>query len=249
MSGPSGHILGNFQRALNELTADLNRMAGLVTKSLDLAVQGLLERNTSLCSEVIADDEEIDNLEVKLDEEGVKIIMLFQPVASDLRKVVTAMKVSSNLERTADQAVGIAKRARKMNKHLEVPEARLVEPLYQMAATLLRQSMEAFREGDVNIALEVKEKDAELDKACKSLAKQLTRRMEENPDHIKDYLNLQFVIRFLERIGDHAKNISDDAVYAEAAVDIRHGGEDQLPESEQPESEQAEGEQPASEQP
>lgn len=228
MAEQSSHILGNFQRALNDMTADLNRMSGLVTTSLDLAVRGLLERNSAICSEVIADDEEIDNLEVKLDEEGVKIITLFQPVASDLRKVVSAMKVSANLERTADQAVGIAKRARKINKNLEISEARLVEPLYQMAATLLRQSLEAFREGDVGIALKVKEKDAELDKACKSLAKQLTRRMEEDPEHIKDYLNLHFVVRFLERVGDHAKNISDDAVFAESAVDIRHGGE--LPE-------------------
>jgi phosphate transport system protein len=140
------------------------------------------------------------------------------------------MKVSSNLERTADQAVGIAKRARKINRNPEIPEVRLVEPLYDMASSLLRRSLEAYRTGNVDIAMEVKKKDEELDKAFKALAKQLTQRMEEDSEHIKDYLDLHFIIRFLERIGDHAKNISDDAVFAEAAVDIRHGGE--LPEEE-----------------
>ena len=219
------HILGRFQIALDELTADLNRMSGLVLQNLASSVSGLIQRNTDLCSRVIADDEEIDHLEMRIDEEGLKIIALFQPVASDLRKVVSAMKVASNLERVADQAVGIAKRARKMNKNLEIGDTRLVEPIYQQADQLLRRSLEAWREGDVAIALDVKKKDAELDKAYKALAKQLTRRMEEDSAHIKDYLDLQFIIRFLERVGDHAKNISEDAVFAEAAVDIRHGGE------------------------
>jgi len=225
MTDKHTHILGNFQRALDELTSDLDRMAGLVVQNVDYAVRGLLQRDTGLCTTVIADDEEIDHLEMKIDDEGLKIIALFQPVASDLRKVVSAMKVSSNLERVADQAVGIAKRARKINKNTEVGETRLVEPIYEQAATLLRRSLEAYRDGDVGIALEVKEKDALLDKAFKATAKKLTRRMEEDREHIKDYLDLQFIIRFLERIGDHAKNISDDAVFAEAAVDIRHGGE------------------------
>ena len=223
------HILGNFQRALDELTADLDRMAGLVIQNVDFAVRGLIQRDTALCSSVIAADEEIDHLEMKIDERGLKIIGLFQPVAADLRKVVSAMKVSSNLERVADQAVGIAKRARKMNKNIEIGETRLVEPIYEQAATLLRQSLEAYRDGDVAVALEVKEKDARLDKAFKATAKQLTRRMEEDSAHIKDYLDLQFIIRFLERIGDHAKNISEDTVFAESAMDIRHGGD--LPET------------------
>ena len=151
--------------------------------------------------------------------------MLYQPVASDLRKVVSVMKVSSNLERVGDQAVGIAKRARKLNKSLELPETRLVEPVYDKAARLLRRSLEAFREGKVEVALEVKDEDAELDKAYKAVAKQLTARMEEDSGRVKDYLDLQFVVRFLERVGDHAKNIAEDAVFAESAHDIRHGGE------------------------
>ncbi len=225
MSNDSTHILGNFQKALDDLQADLSRMASLVEKNFDSALRGLVGRDNNACAEVIADDEEIDQLEKKIDQDGLRIIMLYQPVASDLRTVVSAMKVSSNLERVADQAVGIAKRARKMNKNPEIPEARLIEPLHETAAKLLRRAMDAFRKGDVDAAVDVKRADDELDKAYKELAKNLTRRMEGDPGRIKDYLDLQFIARFLERVGDHAKNICEDAVFAEAAVDIRHGGE------------------------
>ena len=225
MTQESQHILGNFQRSLDELTQNLNRMADLVIQNLEAAVKGLLERDTALCAQVIADDEEIDTLEIRIDEQGLQIMMLYQPVASDLRKVVSAMKVSSNLERVGDQAVGIAKRARKMNKNREIAETRLVEPVYDKAISLLRLSIEAYRDGQIEEALEVKDRDSELDKAYKAVAKQLTARMEEDSEHIKDYLDLQFIVRFLERIGDHAKNIAEDAVFAEAAMDIRHGGE------------------------
>jgi len=220
---PSEHILGKFQKALDELTADLNRMSALVVQNLESAMRGLLERDTALCAQVIADDEEVDRLEMKIDEEGLKVIMLYQPVASDLRKVVTTMRVASNLERVGDQAVGIAKRARKMNKNLEIAETRLVEPVYEKAAELLSSSLQAWREGDIGKALEVKSADADLNKAYKAVSKQLTSRMEEDSAHVREYLNLQFVIRFLERVGDHAKNISEEAVFAEAAMDIRHG--------------------------
>lgn len=231
MSNQPSHILGNFQRALDQLRSDLLHMSGLVLDGLEHARRGLLERDSSLCTRVVADDEDIDSLEMKIDREGLNIIMLYQPVASDLRQVVSTMKVSSNLERVADQAVGIAKRARKMNRNPELPETRLVEPLFEKAAKLLRNSLEAYRDGRIEEALEVKEEDDELDRAHKVVAKQLTRRMEEDSSRIKDYLDLQFIVRFLERIGDHAKNISEDTVFAESAVDIRHRPE--VPDAEQ----------------
>ena len=183
-----------------------------------------MNRDSSACASVIADDEEIDRLEKKIDEEGLKIITLYQPVASDLRLVASIMKVSPNLERIGDQSVGIAKRARKMNNNEELAETRLIEPLYQMAANLLQQSLEAFKAGNVDLAIEVKQQDQKLNEAQKELAKKLTKRMENDSARIKDYLDLQFIARFLERIGDHAKNICEDAIFAESAVDIRHGG-------------------------
>lgn len=219
------HILGNFQQALDDLTKDLNSMANLVVQNLENAMKGLLVRDTALCAQVIADDEEIDHLEVKIDREGVNILMLYQPVATDLRRVITAMKVSANLERVADQSVGIAKRARKINRNTELAETRLVEPVYDQAIALLRSSIEAYRQGGLETALGIKDRDAELDKTYKAVARQLTQRMEEDSERVKDYLNLQFIVRFLERIGDHAKNIAEDTVFVKSALDIRHGRE------------------------
>lgn len=223
MSADSHHILGKFERALNKLNDDIALMGSKVERSFETAIRGLLRRDTDLCNQVLADDEEIDQFEIDIDKEGMQIIALYNPVATDLRRVVSAMKVSSNLERVADQAVGIAKRARKMNKNAEVAEARLVEPIYELAAALLHDAISGFNStGHIDEALAIQTRDKEIDSAYKQTAKKLTARMEEDPAHIKDYLELQFIIRFIERIGDHAKNIAQDTVYAESAVDIRH---------------------------
>ena len=224
MNKDNDHILGSFQTALDELNVSLFQMADLVRLNLDKAVEGLIKRDTNLCTAVIADDEDINNLEKRIDEEGLRIITLYQPVASDLRLVASMMKVSPNLERIGDQAVGIAKRARKMNKNEEISETLLVDPLYKMAADLLRQSLEAFKNRNVEQAISVKKQDAELNVIHKELVKKLTKRMESDPERIKDYLDLQFIARALERVGDYSKNICEDAIFVESAVDIRHGG-------------------------
>ena len=106
----STHILGNFERALNKLNEDIVEMSSKVENCFELAIRGLVRRDTDLCNQVVADDEEIDQFEKDIDKQGMQIIALYNPVAHDLRKVVSAMKVSSNLEWVADQAVGIAKR-------------------------------------------------------------------------------------------------------------------------------------------
>src|ERR1700726_5269574 len=112
----SKHILGSFDEALGSLRNNVLMMAGLAERSLDRAIKGLLQRDDNLCTTAIADDEEIDQLEKQIDKDGVDVLLRFQPVASDLRRVVSAMKLSSNLERIADQATNIARRARKLNR-------------------------------------------------------------------------------------------------------------------------------------
>lgn len=225
MPDETPHILGKFQEALDKISADLNSMADQVTSNLEMAVRGLTERDSTLCDQVIADDAEVDLLEMKIDEEGLRIMTLYQPVATDLRRVISVMKVSGNLERVGDQAVSIARRARKMNRNLEIAETRLVEPVYKKAISLLQKSLGAFAEGNLEHALEIRGEDAELNEAQKSVSKQLTARMENDSARIKDYLDLQFIVRWLERVGDHAKNIAEEAVFVTAAMDIRHGAE------------------------
>ena len=162
---------------------------------------------------------------MKVDKEGMQTMMLYSPVASDLRELLATIKIAANIERIADLSVGISKRVRKMNNNDAVSEVTLLEPLYQMVSTLLKDSLVAFTEGNLEIALAIKPRDKEIDALHKDLTKKLTHRMEENAAHIKDYLDLIFIVRFLERIGDHAKNIAEETVFALTATDIRHGGD------------------------
>ena len=124
------HILGTFDEALASSRNNVLMMSSLTERSLDRAITGLLQRDDELCAIAIADDEEIDQLEKQVDKDGIDLLLRFQPVASDLRRVVSAMKLSSNLERMADQATNIARRARKLNQHPALPEAELIKPMY-----------------------------------------------------------------------------------------------------------------------
>src|SRR6267378_141620 len=145
------HILGTFDEALASLRNNVLMMAGLTERSLDRAMKGLFQRDDDLCANAIADDEEIDQLEKQIDKDGVDILLRFQPVASDLRRVVSAMKLSSNLERMADQATTIARRARKLNRHPPLPEVELIRPMYDHAMSMFKDSVDAFAREDVEL--------------------------------------------------------------------------------------------------
>src|SRR6266513_1544263 len=141
---PPKHILGTFDEALSSLRNNVLMMAGLAERTLDRAVKGLLQRDDNLCTTAIADDEEIDQLEKQIDKEGVDVLLRFQPVASDLRRVISAMKLSPNVERVADQATNIARRARKLNRHPVLPEIELILPIYAQALSMFKESLDAY---------------------------------------------------------------------------------------------------------
>ena len=216
------HILGTFDEALASLRNNLLMMAGLAERTLDRAVRGLLQRDDNLCTTAIADDEEIDQLEKQIDKDGVDVLLRFQPVASDLRRVVAAMKLSPNIERIADQATNIARRARKLNKHAPLPETELIVPIQAHAMAMFKDAIDAFAREDVDLGRAVVARDKDLDLMNKRASRRLTDRMGEDPKQLRGYLNLIFISRCLERVGDHATNIAEDAVYAAAAEDIRH---------------------------
>lgn len=219
---PPKHILGTFDEALSSLRNNLLMMAGLAERTLDRAVRGLLQRDDNLCVTAIADDEEIDQLEKQIDKDGVDVLLRFQPVASDLRRVVATMKLSPNIERIADQATNIARRARKLNKHAPLPEVELIAPIQAHAMAMFKDAIDAFTREDVDLGRAVVARDKELDYMNKMANRKLTDRMAQDPKQLRGYLNLIFVSRCLERVGDHATNIAEDAVYAAAAEDIRH---------------------------
>jgi phosphate transport system protein len=216
------HILGTFDEALIALRNDLLMMAGLAERSLDRAIKGLLQRDDDLCTHAIADDEEIDQLEKQIDKDGFEILLRFQPVASDLRRVISAIKLSPNIERVGDQATNIAKRARKLNRHPPLPEMQLIVPIQAYAMTMFKDSINAYVQENVELARSVCDRDEQLDDMNREANRKLTERMMEDRDQLRGYFNLILVSRALERVGDHATNISEDAVYAAAAEDIRH---------------------------
>lgn len=216
------HILGTFDEALRSLRENVLLMATLTERSLDNAIKGLLQRDDELCTRAIADDAEINELEKQIDKDGIDLLLRFQPVASDLRRVVSAIKLNSNLERVADQAVSIGRRARKLNQHPPLPETALIEPMHFHATGMLRDSVDGYVREDAALAREIKPRDKTLDEMNADAGRVLTQRMSEDPEQLRGYLNLMFIARCLERVGDHATNIAEDAVYAVAAEDIRH---------------------------
>jgi phosphate transport system protein len=219
---PPKHILGTFDEALSSLRNNVLMMAGLAERTLDRAVKGLLQRDDNLCTTAIADDEEIDQLEKQIDKDGVDVLLRFQPVASDLRRVVASMKLSTNIERIADQATNIARRARKLNRHPALPEVEIIVPIQAHAMAMFKDSIDAFAREDVELGRAVVARDKDLDHMNKMANRKLTDRMAQDPKALRGYLNLIFISRCLERVGDHATNIAEDAVYAAAAEDIRH---------------------------
>jgi phosphate transport system protein len=216
------HILGTFDEALATLRNNVLMMSSLTTRSLENALNGLQQRDDDLCATAIADDEEVDQLEKQVDLDGINLLLRFQPVASDLRRVVSAMKLCGNLERMADQAVNIARKARKLNRHPALPEAALIEPMREHAMAMFKDSVDAFVREDIELGRGLKARDKTLDEMNASASRQLIERMAQDPEQLRGYLNLMFIARHLERVGDHATNIAEDAIYAAAAEDIRH---------------------------
>src|SRR6476661_9790962 len=200
MPSESKHTLGTFEHAL----------------------KGLMERDDKVAALAIADDEEVDQLEKQINKEGIELLLRFQPVASDLRRVISAMKLSSNLERVADQATNIGRKARKLNKHPALPEILLLTPIQEHAMAMFRDSVDAYAREDAQAARAIIPQDDALDKMNAQVSRQLIDRMARDPEQLRGYINLMFIARHLERVGDHATNIAEDAVYAVAAEDIRH---------------------------
>ena len=216
------HTLGDFDDALQALRDNVLMMASLTERLLSAAGEGLFSRSFEACERVEDDDSEIDALEKAVDEDGVAILVRYQPLANDLREVVTAMKVSADLERVADQAVSIARRARRLNESLALPETGELREMFDLANRIFSDSVRSFAERDEGLARGLKERDRTLDARQHDVIDKLTRRMAEDTGRIKDYLDLVLIARNLERVGDHATNIAEDAVFAASAEDIRH---------------------------
>ena len=226
------HIFRDFDKAMESLKGEVLTMASLTRQNLEKAMRSLLERNIDLARTVIADDSDVDDLERKIDQAGMDILVRFHPVASDLRLVITSMKMAHNLERISDHAVNIAKRSKKIYKAQPLEEAALTEPLYTLADGLLRDSLTAFTDANGDLGESLKIRDKELDRLHKQMIASLSSRLEASDGRAENLLHLIFVARSIERIGDLAVNMGEDAVFLGDARDIRHEHRKPAPEAE-----------------
>ncbi|MBV9129246.1 MAG: phosphate signaling complex protein PhoU [Verrucomicrobia bacterium] len=222
MAELSKHIISSFDAALYGLKNDVLMMSSLTDRLFQASVEGLLNRDSDLCSQVVADDGEIDMLEKQVDLDGINLLLRFQPVASDMREVISAMKVSTSLERIADQAVTIARRAKRLNARPAMRELALLEPPYRSALVIFRESMRAFADGDYEHARTLKLKDRELDALTDDVTEKLVERVAHESELVPSYLDLIFVARAFERVGDYSANIAEDSFWRDQAEDIRH---------------------------
>lgn len=218
----SQHIFRDFDKAIDALRADVLLMASLTRQNLERAMCSLLERNIDLARAVIADDSDVDDLERKIDQSGMEILARFHPMASDLRLVVTSMKMAHNLERISDHAVNIAKRSKKICKSSVLEEVGLAEPLYSMADSILRDSLMAYTDANAELGQSLKARDKELDRLQKQMVSALSRRLEDSNGRSENLLHLIFIAGSIERIGDLAVNMGEDAFFLGEARDIRH---------------------------
>jgi phosphate transport system protein len=216
------HICSSFDVALYGLMNNVLVMSSLADRIFQTAFEALVKRDNDACDYVIAEDEQIDTLEKQVDLEGVNLLIRFHPVASDMRLVVSAMKVSSNLERIGDQAVTIARRAKRLNARPQIREVSSLDQVYRMAQKLFQDSVRCFAEGECDLARTLKPRDKELDTLTTELGEKLVVDAIADPKNLSSCIDLIFVSRALERIGDHATNIAADTFWRDQATDIRH---------------------------
>jgi phosphate transport system protein len=197
-------------------------MAGLAETRLRQAIRALVERDRALLVDVIVGDASINALQMEIDDRCFKHIALFQPVAVELRSVISALKISADLERVGDLAVNVAEVAQQYLSHPPVKPLIDLPRMGDLALRMLRQAIDAFVRRDVNTAQAVLRDDDWLDALKDQIFRELLTFMLGVPQTIEPGLDLILISRHLERVGDHATNIAEDVIFVVEARDVRH---------------------------
>jgi phosphate transport system protein len=213
----------HFEQELGELKNTLLTMASHAESAVKQAVEALGNRDDALASKVRGGDAVIDRFEVEVDEMAIRLLAK-APLASDLRLIAVAMKISQNLERVGDEATKIAKRARDLGQEPPLKLVVAVPQLAELALNMLKSALDAFVNQDPAAARALIPQDKPVDELNREIHRQLAAHMIENPDGITRCLSLMVVAKSLERIADHAKNVAEEVVYLCEAEDIRHAG-------------------------
>jgi len=217
------HTVRSFDEDMNALTAKIAEMGALAEKQVADALDALTARDIETAAKVIERDEEVDRLEEDVDQAVVRLLATRQPMAVDLRIISMALKISNDLERTSDYAVSIAKRAQRLADQPELPPARHIPRMGEICLSMFKDVLDAYVERDTAKAVEVWERDAEVDAIYNSLFRELVTYMLEDPRTISRCIDLMFIAKNLERIGDHATNIAEKIQYMIHGKQINRG--------------------------
>ena len=214
----SRHLSQDLEEAYHRILA----LSGQVEEMFNQAIRALMGREYELAVNMIALDEEIDRVEVRIEEECLKMLALHQPVATDLRRLTTMMKVNNDLERIADLACNIAERATDLIEYPSFPIPELLRDMASEAISMVRVSLDAFVDLDIDLAYRVIQKDDAIDAMNVEIIDQVTQLMQRDPAWTEPALYSFSASRSIEQIADHAVNVAEDVIYMVNGVIVRH---------------------------
>jgi len=211
-----------FEDEFQSLSDSLKEMGALVAHSVQRSVLSLVEKDPDYAHQVIRDESRIDQMEIRIEDMATSLIVREQPVARDMRLVVSAIKITTDLERMGDLAVHIAERAMSLMSQPPLPEDINFGEITSIVESMVLGSLDAFVKRDPQLARGIMEMDDAVDTARTRIQQQLVELMQKEPSTIPRALDYLIVARKLERIGDHATNIAEDVIFLTQGVDIRH---------------------------
>jgi len=206
---PTEHIVKSYDEELEKLNAWISEMGGLAESQLRMALDAIARRDTDLAQQVISGDARVDRLEKDVAHQAVRLLALRQPMAIDLRGIVSALKISSDIERIADYAANLAKRSMVLSQMQPMRSTGGIERLGRLVLELLKDTFDAFAGSDLAKAHAVWLRDEEVDDMYTSMFRELLTYMMEDPRNITPCTHLLFMAKNIERIGDHATNIAE----------------------------------------
>ncbi|HQY55695.1 MAG TPA: phosphate signaling complex protein PhoU, partial [Dokdonella sp.] len=213
MSLPGEHIVKSYDEELNRLTGEIQRMGNLALVELEAAITAVIERDSDAAERIIASDKAIDELENEISQDVIRLLALRQPIARDLREVLAALRISSDIERIGDYAANVAKRALALNRVDQVRPVISMPRLGKIAGEIISEVLLAYRDRDADRALLAWARDEELDALYTGIFRELLTYMMEDPRNITACTHLLFMAKNIERIGDHATNIAENIYF------------------------------------
>lgn len=212
----------HFEEELDHLRTRLIRMASLVDEQVDAAFRALFGADAMLARAVIERDEKVDAFDTKIDKQVERLFILAQPVASDLRFNLAALSINKELERVGDIAVNIAEQVPHLEHYRELLERFDFRGVSGLATRMLKDAIDSFISGDANLARRTITKDDEVDSLERQIFGQVLAEIKANPELAEPEVHLLYLLRHIERIGDHATNIAEDVVFIVEAKSIKH---------------------------